>query len=72
MDRQASGYEQALEYIRPGGVVVAVSVGKASDLSAVRELKITIQVGLPPGAVIKSEVFTHASTSSCTILAFLS
>jgi D-arabinose 1-dehydrogenase-like Zn-dependent alcohol dehydrogenase len=36
---QASGYEQALGYIRPGGVVVAV--------------------GLPPGAVIKSEVFSH-------------
>jgi len=64
VDRQASGYEQALEYIRPGGVVVAVSAGKASDPSRARELKVAVQVGLPPGAVIKSEVFTHASTSS--------
>jgi hypothetical protein len=37
--RQASGYEQALDYIRPGGTVVAV--------------------GLPPGAVVKSDVFFH-------------
>lgn len=34
-----SGYEQALDYIRPGGTVVAV--------------------GLPAGAVVKSEVFWH-------------
>jgi len=37
----AAAYEQALDYIRPGGVVVAV--------------------GLPPGAVVKSDVFFHVA-----------